>query len=352
MTVSIREFAKLANTSVATVSRALNGKPGVSEVRRRSIIALAEKLGYQPNQFARNLQARCSMTLGFVSANLDNRVHRALLRPLEGAARDRGYQMLIADSRQDPDRERENIEALLRYRVDGFVLFPVCDVERGAGLGFVRELGLRRAPFVVAGRTPGVPVDSVANDEEDAARQLVQHLVELGHRRFGIIAGAKDNRICSARLAGATEALEQAGVDTRGGDAASPALRTLRVETRPGDGLGESVVGWFRDGSPPTALICLANHMAARLPRPLKRAGLVIPADVSLATFDDSDWCWFAEPSITATTPRQRRMASLLLDTLLARIAAPDAAPVAHALRQRLIVRESTAPVRAGPGCS
>ena len=85
MSVSIQEFARLANTSVATVSRALNGKPGVSETRRQSICALAERLGYQPNQFARNLQAQRSSTLGFVSANLDNKTHQALLRPLEAA---------------------------------------------------------------------------------------------------------------------------------------------------------------------------------------------------------------------------------------------------------------------------
>ncbi|MBT4817070.1 MAG: LacI family DNA-binding transcriptional regulator [Lentisphaerae bacterium] len=341
MSVSIQEFARLANTSVATVSRALNGKPGVSETRRQSICALAERLGYQPNQFARNLQAQRSSTLGFVSANLDNKTHQALLRPLEAAARDRGYEMLIADSRMDAKRERANVEALLRYRVDGFVLCPVFDQDARADTDFIRELGLRKTPFVVAGLIPGIPLDSVDNDEVGAARELTRHLLELGHSRFGIIDRPEANRVSSARLQGITEELAAAGHRV-----AEPrpegTLRILRAPSQPAETVGNSVLAWFREELPPTALICLQNHLAMRLPRPLTQAGLVIPEDVSLATFDDSDWCRFANPSITAVAPQPMHAAERLFGALMGRIDDPDAPPAAHTVPQRLSLREST----------
>jgi LacI family transcriptional regulator len=337
MPVSLEELARLANTSVSTVSRALAGKPGVAEAKRENIRQLAQRLGYRPNQFARSLLSKRSHTLGFVTASLSNPIHMAFVSYIETAARDRGYEILIADSRDDVEREKENIDIMLRRQAEGLILFPVSDQDVGVDAAHLLELQLHHVPFVVAGQIEGYNFDCVTSEEFDAAKRLTRHLLDLGHQRLGVVAGNPKSRVVSVRFRGIEEALSEAGLT-------SPSA--LRRRTRPSElprrWRGE-VLSWLDEANPPTALICINQSLALRLIRPLKDRRLQIPGDVSLAAFGDSLWCHHAETTLTTMSPNDAEVARLIFETLMRRIDNPQAPPETRLVPQELHARESTA---------
>jgi len=344
MAASIEELARMANTSISTVSRALTGKAGVGKDKRENIRVLAERVGYRPNQFARNLLSKKSHTLGFVTANLGNPTHTEFLRLMETAARDRGYQMLIADSRGSLDLERENIEALLRNRVEGFVLFPVSDGNLEFGVSHLLDLHAQRVPFVVAGDVQDYYLDSIISDEVDAGKRLARRLLELGHRRFGVVGGNSQSRTARKRCQGVVEALREAGLLTTDMDHDSLVLRRLEVPATIGDDWLGQVVDWLREEARPTALVCINDPIALRLIRPLRQAGLLVPRDVSVVAFDDNAWCRYVETTLTTMAPRIEEVAQLLFEMLMRRIENPMAPPVLRAIPQEYHERESVGP--------
>lgn len=344
MTVSIEELARMANTSASTVSRALSGKPGVGEAKRENIRMLAEKVDYRPNQFARNLRSKKSHTLGFVTENLTNPTHAEFLRTMEMSAREAGYHILVADSRGALEDERDNIEALMRNRVDGFVLFPVNYENPSENTSHLQVLHSQRVPFVIGAENPYSYFDTVVSDDFEAGKRLARRLIELGHRRFGVVGGGDRSLAAGNRCDGIVEALREAQL--LGPDEAPepPVVRALEGVPENRDALRRLLHNWFAEEQTPTALVCVNSPTALRLIRPLRDAGLRVPEDVSLASFDDQIWCGFIETSLTTMSPRVDKVARLLFETLMARIENPQAPPVRHCVPQEFYERESTGP--------
>jgi len=334
--VSITELARMANTSAATVSRALSGKPGVSKERRANIRLLAESVGYKPNQLARNLLAKHTNTLGFVTANLTNGTHIQLLQALETGARDRDYEMLVADSRRCVERERANIEALQRNRVDGLIILPVWELDRDVDQHHLLDLQARGVPFVVASDMEEYGFPTVANDERLAGRETAEYLLSLGHRNLAVVGCDDAKQLNRARLAGIRDAVDERG------DAAT--MKELGFEFGT-DAARATIEELFQAPGRPTALIALFSHLALRLLRPLHQLGIRIPDDVSMVVFDDSDWCPWSVPAMTAVASRNRHLASAILEELARRIESPNLAPVHKRIPQRIIHRESVRPI-------
>lgn len=206
---TMRDVATLAGVSLKTVSRVINGEAGVAVATATRVGDAIAELGFQRNDLARSLrQGRTSSTLGLVIEDVSNPFYSAIAQAVEAAARERGYMLITGSCEEDPERERELVQALLRRRVDALLLVPA---SRDHAY-LAREV----TPVVFLDRPPvGLEADCVLLDNHGGARAATEHLLALGHERIAFVADPDELYTASERLAGYREALRTAGVPVR-----------------------------------------------------------------------------------------------------------------------------------------
>lgn len=335
VTASLVDVARHAGVSPTTVSRFFN-QPGLVRpgTRQRIERAVAE-LGYLPNAAARALASKRSRMVGVVVPTLDHALFAKALNSLEGRLAEAGYTLVVAASGFDPARERRQIESLLSHRIDALVL--VGAARDPASYALLEGQGL---PYVTTwvvdedGRHPGVGIDNRA-----AGRRIASHLLDLGHRDFGVISAetARNDR-ARLRLAGVREALEARGV----------ALAPERVIERPLDLLeGGYAFRHLMGLSPaPSAVICGADLFAVGAVFESRKLGLRIPEEVSLTGFDDIDLASLTDPPLTTLRVPVHEIGARSADYLLKRLRG-EAVPASTLLEVELLLRGSTAAPKA-----
>ncbi|WP_246150199.1 LacI family DNA-binding transcriptional regulator [Agromyces intestinalis] len=328
---TIADVAARAGVSQASVSRVLNGKPSVDpEIVRRVRRAVGE-LGYAPSMAARSLVHGRNQTVAMVVPDLGNPMFQGILEGVSVAAAGDGYRVLVADTvERVDDEEATALEA--RQRCDAVVLCaPRLPADR------LERLVERIAPVVVVNRqleAPGVP--SVGVDYARGIRDLVDHLVGLGHRDLVYLAGPEPSRSNADRLRGIADA-EAADADVR--------VRVLAGGSGLDDGAAavEAVDAARRDGA--TAVMAFNDLVALGLLAALRRRGVDVPGELSVAGFDDIPMAAYASPALTTLSVPRAELGAQVWTRLRGLIAGE---PVAHAVtfRPRLEVRESTAAPR------
>jgi LacI family transcriptional regulator len=285
---TIKDVAREAGVSTATVSRVINGHERVSAGMRERVLEAAGRLGYRPNAMARSLRSESTRTLGLVVSNVMNPFFTAVARAVEDAARERGYSVILCNADEDPEKEELYLDVLLGRRVDGVLVSPA----RAASphLADVLEEGV---PVVFVDRhIAGMDVPVVRADGRRAVGELVEYLVGLGHRELAVISGPPEVVPGAERLEAFLAAAERSG--------ASVPEERVRV----GDFRRASGVRAMREllalEPRPTAVFVANNLMTLGALQALRAAGLWIPQDISLASFDDVSWFELLEPPVTA----------------------------------------------------
>jgi LacI family transcriptional regulator len=286
--ITIRDVARAAGVSVATVSRVQNGSTLVKEATRRRVGDIVARLGYSPHGAARSLITSRTSTLGVLLPGLYGEFFSEVIRGIDQTAQRAGYHLLVSSSHN----ERPAVEAALRSmrgRVDGLILMsPELDSQaavRNLPAGF---------PLVLL-NCPAAPIEfdilNIANFE--GARAMAGHLLQLGHRRVAIIKGAERNFDAAERLRGYRAALVEAGVRPSaeleaGGDFSEAsgfrAIGELLRACRPA----------------PTAIFAANDSMAIGALSALREAGLRVPHDVALAGFDDIPMARYLDPPLSS----------------------------------------------------
>lgn len=336
MTVTIKDLAQMANTSTATVSRVLSNKPGVAEEKRRSILQLADKVGYTPNRIAQNLALQKSHLIGLIAAELRSPAYVDFFRRIQTTLEKMGYRVLIADSELQVDKEKHNIAMMREQRVEGLIVFPVHDWQEDSDVEHFLALKLQKFPFVIVGRIEGYGFDFVTSEEERTAEKLARHLLELGHRRIAFVGSDPHNRCIQERRRGVEQAVRSAGAELAAwefpivGDAWLADLKARLAEER----------------NRPTALVFVNDVMALMAYRAIGEAGLAVPRDLSVAAFGDNVWSRYLTPALTTTREDNREIARLALETLLQRIGQPARPAVREMVPQEMVFRESCAKVK------
>jgi LacI family transcriptional regulator len=205
----MRDVAERAGVSLKTVSRVINEEPGVAVATAARVVDAIAELGFQRNDLARSLrQGVTSSTLGLVIEDVANPFYSAIAQAVESAARDRGYLLITTSCEEDPERERELVEALLRRRVDALLLVPASRDH-----AYLARATADGTPVVFLDRPPvGLDADAVLLDNLGGARAAVEHLLAHGHERIAVIADPPELYTAAERLAGYREALAAAGV--------------------------------------------------------------------------------------------------------------------------------------------
>ena len=333
MALTIKDVARQANVSVATVSRVLNGHTNVTAETRESVLNVAAQLRFIPSGAARSLIMRRTHTVGALLPDLHGEYFSELIRGIDLAARARGLHLLVSSSHGDAAEAAAALRAM-NGRVDGLLV-----MSPHANADFLWGNVPDALPTVLMNtHVAGDKHSSFEVDNYGGAYAMVQHLVELGHQRIAFVAGPESNFEAHERLRGYRTALSNL----------VPGSVEIVLQ---GDFTQES--GW-RAGSQlvalterPTAVFAGNDMMALGCMSALTEAGLQIPQDISLAGFDDIPTSRFTSPTLTSVRARITELGGLALERLASCIEEPTRITVQRqTLRTDLMLRASTAAPR------
>jgi LacI family transcriptional regulator len=328
-TATIKDVAKAAGVSVATVSRVVNDSGPVRAETRRRITEIAAKLHYTPNSAARSLSTRKTHALGVLLPDLYGEFFSEVIRGIDQAAQRRGYHILVSSSHSD----RAQVESALRAmqgRVDGLLLMSP-DLDATA-LGANLHGGL---PVVLLNcQVEGTEHSSLTIDNYGGAYAMVRHLLDHGHTRVAMIKGADSNHDAIERLRGYRAALADAGLP-----------RSARCEL---DGDFTEITGYKAAGrlaamkTRPTAVFCANDQMAIGAMSALREAGLGVPSDIAVAGFDDVPMARYASPPLTTVHVGISELGAKATEALLGDIrGTPESREVHEVVPTTLVIRDS-----------
>jgi LacI family transcriptional regulator len=285
---TIRDVAERAQVSVATVSRVINGNPAVNPAIRRVVSEAIEELQFQPNPIARILKTAQTHTVGLLVADIRSSEATTAIWGAEAVAHERGYALLVANSRLNAATGVQHLSSLLERRIDGLLCSSA--VPFNIVHDFVQRTGV---PAVVYGRSaPSDLLPSTLINYRAATKEAVDHLVGLGHRRFGMIMRETDvgveNRLGTLRPY-IHDVLRARGIETY------PEFN--RTATSPEE--CTRVVHDLLTAKPcPTALLVLTPYLIRPTLAAIRVAGVRIPSGVSVVAYGESDWSELVEPPL------------------------------------------------------
>lgn len=291
MTVTIRDIAREAGVSAATVSRVLNeatvAYPVARETRQR-VLDVIERHHYRPNQLARGLLQRRTGVVALIVPDIANPYYPELSRGLEDVARESNYRIMFCSTDRDPDTARAYTDALLTRRVDGIVV-----AGGGDEVQLTREIVEPYQTQVVCIGRRTSEFSSVRVDNEGAARTAVEHLIRLGHRRIGMVAGPAESTTVHDRIRGYRAALAAHGLD-RDDDLIKPGYFT--------EAGGYDAAQQLLSGPAPTAIFAANDRMAIGVLAVATDRGLSVPKDLALVGFDDVPMASYLRPALTTVS--------------------------------------------------
>ncbi len=302
---TIRDVARHAGVSTATVSHVLNGTRTVLPETRALVMAAIEQLNYRPSALARSLTTNTTKTVGVVIADVLSPFFSFLLRDIEDLLSVQGYNLIVCNTYELPDREAYNLEMLLERRVDGVILTPT-----GVEQPIYEQFNALNIPLVFVDRNPPKQRGGfVGTDNFKAAYEATRYLLALGHQRIALVSLIPETSAVSARINGYTSALEEAGI------AADPALiRASNFEIESACAITKS---FFELDEPPTALIAGSHTATLGALKALSELELRYPDDISLVCFDNSPWTGVIRPALTVSTKPIAELARAAVAALL-----------------------------------
>lgn len=337
---TIRDVARLAGVSVATVSAVINGKGGVSRQLTQRVEHAVRALNYHPDHVARSLRVRQTHTIGMVMPQIASPFFAEALRGAEDGAGQEGFSVLICNSRGDANQEKSHLTALISRRVDGILL--ASEDPHFAHHWFAA----RAVPLVLFDRIPGGFKGTVVTTNNAlAACEATEHLIRLGHQRIGVIAGPPDISTSDERLEGFRKAMNEAGLLVR--------EEYVKRGNFSLEGGTQCALDLVKMAAPPTAIFSLNYEMTLGLMRALAETGIECPRQVSVLGFDDFvvgldgfSWATMFSPKLTTVAQPAYELGRRAMLILLGKIKAqPDAEEDRIVrLRAELRIRESTAP--------
>jgi len=327
--VTLADVAEQAGVSVMTVSRVVNDRPGVGERTRTRVRHAIATLGYRPNIVARGLKAHRSRTIGLIVPDVTNPYFPAIVRGAEDVAIAHGFTLLLTNVIEDVEREVAALEAFEDRRVDGVIACsPRLSAERLDAL-----LGRHHAAVIVNRRSkPGV-AGSVRLDHEYGMRQLMHHLLAIGCRRFGVIAGPVDSHAARERILGIDRETREHGIDV-------PAANVLAGPPTVEGGESTTRTLLARDPSI-DALVCFNDLVAAGALVTLAELGIAVPERIAVVGYDDIPFARMFTPPLTtmraSTYDLGRHAMTMLFERMEGRGHGVDIV-----LQPELVVRAST----------
>jgi DNA-binding LacI/PurR family transcriptional regulator len=328
--MDIRTVARLANVSIATVSRTINRVSTVNPKMAKRVWEAIEKLDYFPNTQARALVSGRSRLLGLIVSEITNPFFPELIQGFEDIAVEHGYEILISSTNYDPARMALCIRRMLERRAEGVAVMTF-----GVEKPLLEQLAERRVPLVfvdVGPERPGISLLRV--DYHHGIRQGVQHLVALGHRQIAFVSGPRRLHSAQSRIAAFSKSLAECAI------VANPAWIVDGDHTMEG---GIDAMDRLLKSKPlPTAVVCSNDMTAIGVLHKLYRAGLRVPDDLSVIGFDDIRMAQVTIPPLTTIQMSCFELARAAVTALRAHVEEGGDPKRSYKINTHLVVREST----------
>ncbi|MBE3580653.1 MAG: LacI family DNA-binding transcriptional regulator [Thermoanaerobacteraceae bacterium] len=326
---TIYDVAKAAGVSIATVSRVINGYPFVAEKTREKVLQAMRELNYAPNLLAAALMKKNTYTVGLLIPDISNPFFAEITRGAEDTANKFGFNIIICNTDNDPEKESKYVNLLLQKSVDG-IIFATSEIVN-QNIIMLKE---KEFPIVLIAReVEGVEVDAVLADNFQGAYEGVKYLISLGHRTIAFIGEPLNIKSTRERQAGYEKALKEAGLPVKD-ELIITGLKTLEDSFR--------VVKAFYPRTRPSAFFAANDVLAIGVLRALKELGVGIPRDVSVLGFDNTIFAAIAEPPLSSVAQPMRQMGKMAMMRLINRIRNREDVAKKIVLPTKLVLRSST----------
>lgn len=334
--ITIKDMAKRLNVSVSTVSRALRDMHDINPETKRRVLELAQNLDYQPNQVALSLVKSSTKTLGVVVPRIGYSFFSSVLQGIESEANQAGYNLILCQSSEDFEKEKDNIQNLLRSQVEGFII-SLADTPHNHE--HIQKLIKRDIPLVMFDRfSDAIECNKVIIDNKLAAKQAIQHLISNGCKRIGMMAGPPHLHISNERIKGYKEALAEANIEY------NPA-HVLHCDFSL-ENVAENISAYWSDfDDKPDGIFAVSDRIAITAIHTLKKMGVEVPKEVAIIGFNDDPFSSMFTPTLSSVAQPTFEMGEEVVKLLLEQINRSPQAPVSYTtkvLPTRLVIRESS----------
>jgi len=330
---TITDVARAAQVSIQTVSAVFHDKPGISNHTRERVRRIIQQLHYEPNGLASSLRAQRSLTVGILVPSITNPFFADFVRGIEDVAHLNRYSAFLCNSDQDQAKEIQYLQLLRRHNVAGYVL--AYDLNNRNIEKILVQLAAQRTPVVAFGsQQVHKKVNVIKTNDEDGSFRATSHLIELGHRRIGLIQAPADGIVNKNRTQGYIRALTKAGIPVLD-SYISPGGFT----TSDGQRGAEFLMSFY---PAPTAIVAANDLVAIGALTALKRLGKRIPEDVSVVGYDNIQMAELVDPPLTTVSQPTYEMGKRAMGVILNQIQCPGLAGKIIHFDMPLIVRQST----------
>jgi DNA-binding LacI/PurR family transcriptional regulator len=323
---TIKQVAQRAGVSSATVSRVLSGSAAVTPAYAERVLAAVAELNYRPNLLASNLRRKKTAKIGVVVPDIENPHFSQSIRIFEEVAYREGFRILLCNTEDQPEKQREYLHVLADEQVEGILLVPIH--SDGSEIAGNIDRGI---PLLAYDRPVDDPrADAVIADNFEGARRATEVLIDAGHQRIGFVGGIAALKPGADRQAGYETALRAHGLAPHVANGEFNIERARAATTallRGPDGITGLVVG--------------SNLMTIGAQRAIRALGVRVPADLALVGIDDPWWTELLEPPMTTVAQPVRRMAETAVNLLFERISGARTQPRCVVFGFELRIRES-----------
>ena len=327
--VTLKDVAKVAGVSYATVSRALSGSPEIGESTRKRVIRICEEMGYTPNSVARSMVMKRTNIIGLIVTSIDNPFMSEMTAHLEIYARKCGFNLMVCNSSYNLDLEKEVFSLLMGRKVDGIIMIPVGNESYDS----LKVLTAQVPTVFIGENMQDLPENYVSVDNTNGMQRATEYLYSLGHRKI-LYLGARENSMThKLRVDGYLNACSKLGIEPH-------VLRntSARSSFQVGYSLAKE---YFEHPFSETAILCAADTLAIGVMQAAYEKHLRIPRDLSLMGFDNISFSALPPIDLTTVNQPKQELAISAVDMLQNRINKPDAPHTKIILSPSLVVRNS-----------
>jgi DNA-binding LacI/PurR family transcriptional regulator len=305
---NIKDVAKKAGVSVATVSRVLRNSDNVRKQTREKVLKAVSELNYEVNAVARNLRQEKTYSIGIILGNVLSQFYSIIAKSVEDTANKFGYNTILCNGDENPEKELNYLKVIKSNRVDGIIITPT-----GKNASYINHLINSGTQVVLLDRLiKKVDCDAVLVDNVDGAYKAVKHLISKGYKKIGIVNGYLDRTTGVERLEGYLKAIREAGIAK---DNSLIKIGDFKKES--GKKLTNELL---KQQNKPEAIFTTNIDMSIGTLIAIKELNMKIPEDIGIVCFDDSDWIAIFEPPITVIRQPVYKLGSTACELLIKKI--------------------------------
>ncbi|ACL68805.1 LacI family DNA-binding transcriptional regulator [Halothermothrix orenii] len=333
MPLTLKDIAKIAGVAESTVSRAINNKPGVGEETRKKILKIVEEYNFQPNKLAQGLAKKQTHILALLLPDLSNPNYPTIIKSIEEVANENGYQVVLCNTDNNPEKEKGYLELVERNQVDGAIVVGGELADR-----HILNLALNKnASLVLVNRLcEELTIPTVLVDSARGAYLATEHLIDQGISEIALIMGLDREFLESEKLEGYKQALTDNGIELN---------EKLIVQTEGSREAGyRAFLELMKKGVTPGGFFATSDLLAAGLVEAIKMGGYLIPEDFSVVGYGDSLVSSIITPPLTVVAEPLTRLGKLAARNLINLLNGKQPAEIIKVLNPSIKVRNSSTP--------